>query len=114
MTASVRLENMRDVLWLCAVVLLLAALAFFGLGAVGNVISEIDEMCAHGLVYQGADLVEMREGLIPLERTCVFEDGTTYEDIPAWVNYPFLGGLAASLSCAAVAFSVGPVAKGRS
>ena len=97
-------RTMLAVLQVCVPVLFAVGVVAYGVGLLGVLISETDEACARGLVYEGADFREMRSGFVPLEHTCVFEDGTTHDDVPGWVNPLFFGALAGSAACAAGAF----------
>ncbi|WP_156893388.1 hypothetical protein [Actinokineospora enzanensis] len=95
------MTRFRVQLKVCAVLLAVAAVGAYALGLLDFLVSEADEACARGLVYEGSDFREMRTGLLPLENTCVFVDGTTYDDVPPWVNPVFFGGLAGSAACVA-------------
>ena len=103
MTTNMRLPKTLIALWLGVLLLFAVGVVAYVLGLAWTLVSETDEACSQGLIYKGAAFQGMREGFIPLERTCVFADGTTYEDIPVWANPLFFGGLAGSAGCAAVA-----------
>ena len=107
MAASARPGRARVVLRVCAWVLFVTGVVAYVLGLLGLLISEADEACARKLVYEGADFREMRTSLLPLENTCVFEDGTTYADVPGWVNPLSFGGVGGALVCAVAAALVG-------
>ncbi|WP_157358763.1 hypothetical protein [Amycolatopsis sp. ATCC 39116] len=78
-------------------------MATYLLGVVDLLISEADEACSQQLVYDGAAFREMRTSLLPLENTCVFEDGTTYDALPSWINPVFFAGMAGAVVCAGTA-----------
>ncbi|WP_156757032.1 hypothetical protein [Actinokineospora pegani] len=107
MATSARPGRARTALRVCAWVLFVTGIGAYALGLLGVLISETDEACSQKLVYEGADFREMRTGLVPLENTCVFEDGTTYADIPGWVNPLFFGGVGGALVCVVAAVLVG-------
>jgi hypothetical protein len=41
----------------------------------------------------------MEGNFLPLHWTCVFEDGTTYEGVPAWTNPVVFGALGGIVAC---------------
>ncbi|MEU7481786.1 hypothetical protein AB0A63_37820 [Lentzea sp. NPDC042327] len=97
---------MREKLtWLVVPVPLLLVLmgAVFAWGNILFVISEHDEMCARGLVYERAVLKEELQDPWTLTSTCVFEDGRTHDEQPTpWVP-PLLVVLASvTVLCAVV------------
>lgn len=104
MSANSRLRGVLAWFWVGALVLFTTGVVAYGLGSLGTYFGDTEEACTKGLVHPGATLREMREGAIPLERKCVFEDGTIYDDIPAWANPLTLRALIGAASCAAVSF----------
>ncbi|WP_460403806.1 hypothetical protein [Actinophytocola sediminis] len=113
MTTSAWPGSARTVLRVCAWVLLAVGVGAYALGLLDFLISEVDERCARKLVYEGADFSEMRTNLLPLENTCVFVDGTTYADVPGWVNPLFFAGVGGALLCAVAVALVGRSARNR-
>ncbi|WP_147460035.1 hypothetical protein [Actinokineospora cianjurensis] len=65
-------------------------------------IGETEEWCAKGLASD-SHLQDMRTSLLPLENTCVFANGTTYAEIPAWLNPTVFACAAIAAICTAAA-----------
>lgn len=99
-------------LWAFVPPLFLAGVIAYGLGFGWILISETDERCNQEfIVHEGAHYLHMRDNLVPLERSCVFSDGSTYEDVPGWVNPVFFGGVGGAAGLAAVATGLGIAAR---
>lgn len=94
--------------------LLLLGVIAYGLGFGWLLVSETDERCSQEIiVHEGARYLHMRDGLIPLERSCVFDDGSTYEDVPVWVNPVFFTGVGGGVACAVIAVGTAIAARRR-
>ncbi len=91
-------------MWAFVPLLFLLGITAWILGFGWTLISEADEQCNQELiVHEGARYLHMRRNLVPLERSCVFSDGSTYEDVPGWVNPVFFGGVGGAAGLAVVA-----------
>ncbi|WP_018685457.1 hypothetical protein [Actinokineospora enzanensis] len=71
-------------------------------------LSEIDEEClkqSTGLADPG--FKELRWSLLPPQATCVYADGTTYAQMPWWLNPLLFTCLGGALACAAAVIVLG-------
>ncbi|WP_092775252.1 hypothetical protein [Actinokineospora terrae] len=86
-----------------AVLAFVLGLLAYGAGVFMLLTGETEEWCAKGLASSDSHLQNMRTSLLPLENTCVFANGTTYAEIPAWLNPTVFACAAIALVCTAAA-----------
>ncbi|WP_035812262.1 hypothetical protein [Jiangella gansuensis] len=100
MTSS-RLESVRDYLWVPVPILAFPAAALYLFLALLHLAfgGELKEECIYFGAPSGAHFVRMRESILPLERTCVFADGSTQESVPDWLNPVVFGAVAVAALC---------------
>ncbi len=98
------LRRTAGTIWAFVPLLALAGIVAWLLGFGLILIGEADERCSQEIiVHEGARYLRMQDSLVPLEHSCLFDDGSTYEDVQPWVNPVFFGGIGGASALAAVA-----------
>ncbi|PSK96660.1 hypothetical protein CLV30_12541 [Haloactinopolyspora alba] len=110
---SDRLQNAVDTLWVLLAVLIWAVIVTYGYGLLALAASEYGDACAPGLAGDSPRIADVHWTVVPPQKTCVLEDGTTRDVAPALSNRIFVGALASSVVCAAVAVRIRNVLRSR-
>ncbi len=101
-----RLDSLHAYLCAAVPILVVVFVWVYGLFLLGS-ISEFDERCSHGFEYDGAPLAEIRHSYVPMEYSCVFEDGTVVEGTPREYNLVAVGALGGAAASAVAAVRLG-------